>query len=122
MDWPSTGTKDKDPMFDDQELQKKLLIPAGSILAASIARFAFSEKRSFWTFLRGVAIAGFVGLMTSLGIHDVAMEEGTKGMIIGVTSFCGDEVAMFLIAVATEARKDPLGYLHKIINALRAQK
>lgn len=107
-------------MQEYEELHKKLLVPVIISLMAAVARFAFSQQRTFWSFLRGVAIAGFVGLMTSLGIHDLALSEGTKGMIIGITSFCADEVAMFVIASATEMRKDPLGYVSRIIDALRS--
>lgn len=113
---------DRDKMLEDQDLHKKLLIPAVISLFAGFARYAFSEKRSFWHFIRGALIAGFVGLMTSLAIQDVAMSEGIKGMIIGVTSFCADEVATFLVAAATEARRDPLGYVDRMVKAFRGEK
>lgn len=106
-------------MQDYEELQKKLMIPVIISLMAAVARFAFSQQKSFLSFLRGVAIAAFVGLTTALGIHDTALSEATKGAIIGVTAFCADEVAMFLIASAGELRKDPLGYAARIFDALR---
>lgn len=105
-------------MFED-ERYTKLAIPASIAFMAGFARFAFSDKKSLWSFFRGVVLAGFIGLMTSLGIVDLPVSEGVKGMIIGVTSFCADEVAMFIIAVANEVRKDPLGYVSKFIDALR---
>ena len=106
-------------MFESNEPLEKLTIPAIIAIMAGFARFAFAEKRSVWSFFRGITIAGFVGSMTTLGIHNMAMDEGMKGVIIGVTAFCADEVALFTIAAANEVRKDPLKYVSNLIDAIR---
>ncbi len=109
-------------MEDYQDMIKRLTIPGMIALLAGTARFAFSEKKSLWSFFRGVMLAGFVGFMTGFGLQDSHLSEGVRFAIIGVTSFCADEVAMFLVAAATELRKDPLGYLSKIVDSLRGKK
>lgn len=106
-------------MFDSDDQLQKLTVPAIIAVAAGFARFAFSEKRSVWSFFRGITIAGFVGAMTTLGLDSVHIEPSMKGVIIGVTAFCADEVALFALAAANEVRKDPLRYISNILDAVR---
>lgn len=104
------------------ETFRRLTIPVTIAAMAGFARFLFSRERSLLSFFRGVTIAGFVGLMTSLGLQHVEIDEGMKGMIIGITSFCADEVAQVLIALAKEIQKDPFKYIYRVIDAFRSQK
>jgi len=105
-------------MFE-QESMEKLTVPALIAVMAGFTRFAFSEKRSVWSFFRGITVAGFVGAMTTLGLQTMHIDPSLKGVIIGGTSFCADEVAMFTIAAANEVRKDPLRYVANILDAVR---
>lgn len=98
---------------------RKLLIPVTIAVMGGFARFAFSENRSFVSFIRGVVIAAFVGVMVSLALQDTFLSESMRGMIIGVSSFCADEVVLFLLACAKEVRNDPLKYLMNILTAVR---
>ena len=106
-------------MFDSDDQLQKLTVPAIIAMAAGFARFAFSEKRSVWAFFRGITIAGFVGAMTTLGMASVNIDPSMKGVIIGVTAFCADEVALFALAAVNEVRKDPLRYISNILDAVR---
>ncbi len=104
---------------DFNELIRKMTIPVIIALMGGLARFAFSGNRSFGAFIRGVIIAGFVGVMVTFALEGTLLAEGTKGMIIGVASFCADETIMFVLACAKEIKKDPLKYLMNVIDAFR---
>lgn len=106
-------------MFEDKEALEKLTVPAIIAVAAGFTRFAFSEKRSVWSFVRGLTVAGFVGAMTTLALQSSTIEPSMRGVIIGVTAFCADEVALFALAAANEVRKDPLRYVSNILDAFR---
>lgn len=108
-------------MEDIEDLFKKLMIPAMISLMAGLARFFFSDKRSIWGFLRGVFLASFFGFMTGLGLQDTGLSDGARYAIVGATSFCADEFAMLLVGAAQKIRKDPLGYLASVLDALRGK-
>lgn len=102
-------------MDEYSELLKKLTIPVTISLMAGFARFIFSDNKSLLTFLRGIFIAGFVGMMTGFGLQDAAFSEGTKGLIIGISSFCADEVLMIVLKFATNVKQDPMKYVREYL-------
>lgn len=97
------------------DLLKKLTIPASISLMAGLARFVFSDNKSLLTFLRGMFIAGFVGMMTGYGLQDAELSEGMKGLIIGASSFCADEVLMIVLKFAAHVKKDPMKYVREYL-------
>lgn len=84
-------------------------------LMAGFARFIFSDKKSVLSLCRGIFIAGFVGMMTGYGLQDVEFSEGTKGLVIGVASFCADEVLMIILKFAAHVKKDPVKYVREYL-------
>lgn len=61
---------------DMMENVKRLSVPVTIAVSAGVARFVFSDQRSFYSFLRGVFIAAFVGLLGGYALQDVHMGEG----------------------------------------------
>ncbi len=98
---------------------RKLIIPITIAVMGGFARFAFSNNRSVWGFLRGVIIAAFVGVMVSLALQDTFLSESMKGMIVGVSSFTADEIVLFILACFREVMKDPLKYAMNVLGAIR---
>lgn len=101
-------------MQEFENLIQKLTIPVTIALMAGLARFAFSEQKSIWTFFRGMLIASFVGLMTGNGLQDSGLGDGMKFAIIGATSFCADEVLSIIIKIVVWVKEDPVNRIREV--------
>lgn len=98
-------------MDEIQNAINKLGFPILLSIMASLARFMFSDKKSMFTFLRGVIVSSFAGAIVAMALEDTSYGEGFRGAIVGVSAFCADEVLMVFILLAKNMKDDPVKYV-----------
>ncbi|MCA9340741.1 MAG: hypothetical protein KDA17_07540 [Candidatus Saccharibacteria bacterium] len=90
------------------KLFKSVLAMFGiSALAAASRTILSEDRRTFGGFIRGLVLAGFVGIMAGLIIQDYAFSPATQGAIVGVAAFIADDILILVLGVAEKLRDNP---------------
>lgn len=74
---------------------------------------------SLTAWIGGLAAAMLVGVLTHLGLHDVAMAPTMKVAIVCGAAFVADDALRGLRALGQMIGADPVGALRRIVQALR---
>jgi len=94
---------------------KKIWLAVSIATTAGLARsLMLQERRSFWGFVQGLFLAGFVGAMTALALGQTQLSEPFKGFIIGLASFAGEDLLMGLLKLSKQFGLHPGDALKRV--------
>jgi len=97
---------------------RKFYMVVGIAVLAGLARaFTSGERRSFWRFVNGLFLAGFVGAMTALALSHTEYSEGTKGFIIGLSSFAGEDLLTGALKISRDIGASPKKIIKRIVDS-----
>lgn len=78
-----------------------------SILAAASRSIISEDRRSMIGFLRGFVMALFVGIIVGFLVQNYSLSISLSNAIVGVTSFCADDILLMILTASAAIRKDP---------------
>lgn len=104
----------------DDAILKLLAIGAVVGVAAGLFAGVIQQRHgSLLAWLRGIAVAVFVGMLVSLAMESVEWPSALEVGVIAVSAYIGEDVLAGLAAIGKMFGADPLGAFQRIFDALR---
>lgn len=90
--------------------------PLALAFLAVVARFMMlPHGHSVLTFLRGLAVAGFVAMLTNSALLGYGMNDDLRAALVGGAAFLADDILRGMIALGTKFKDDPQSVIDAIL-------
>ena len=89
---------------------------------ASLAKGVVEQRHGGWLgFVRAVLTGVAVAVLVGLGLEDFIASETARLAIVGACAVVSEDIWAGLKAIGSSLRKDPLGFVMRLLDAIRGR-